>query len=139
MIDMRTILIDFDVHKEIERRRRSFKETPNDVLRRNFGLPALMPDETEEIREEPGLAVRGTVIPNGTKLRGTYKGIQYYAEVNEGQIIFNGKKFKSPSAAVMDITHVNTNGWIFWEYYDAVNSEWKILKTLREKAQDPIG
>lgn len=137
-MDLRTILIDFDVHKEIERRRRSFKETPNDVLRRNFGLPAIVPDDPDAIQDEPGLSVRGTIIPNGTKLRGTYKGIQYYAEITEGQIVFNGKKFKSPSAAVMDITHVNTNGWVFWEYYDAVHSEWRILKTLRDKAQDPL-
>ncbi|MDD3806686.1 MAG: DUF2924 domain-containing protein [Candidatus Marinimicrobia bacterium] len=134
-MEMRTILIDFEVHKEIERRRHSFKETPNDVLRRNFGLPAIIPNNTEVEKETPGLAIRGTIIPNGTKLRGAYKGKQYYAEIEEEQILFNGKKFKSPSSAAMDITYVNTNGWFFWEYYDAADNEWKTLKILREKGK----
>jgi hypothetical protein len=40
-------------------------------------------------------------IPHGTHLRMRYKGSEYLAEVNNGKVIWNGRRFKSLSHAAV--------------------------------------
>lgn len=45
-----TVKIDIDVHRAIEARRVTFDQSPNDILRKVFGLPDAAPDPSESTR-----------------------------------------------------------------------------------------
>jgi hypothetical protein len=59
--------------------------------------------------------VDGVAFPNGTEFRCKYKGYCYYAQVCDGALMINGKKFLSPSAAAVSITRNAVDGWLFWD------------------------
>ena len=58
---------------------------------------------------------KGVRFPQGTQFRASYKGQTHLAEVENGALQLNGKRYASPSAAAMSITRVPANGWTFWE------------------------
>jgi hypothetical protein len=66
----------------------------------------------------------GIAFPNGTEFRCKYKGYCYYAQVCDGALIINGKKFLSPSAAAVSITRNAVDGWLFWDCKLPGNSSW---------------
>jgi len=123
------IVIDLDVYKEIKKRLELFDETPNQVLRRVFGLP---PIEKEELMaDRSGLYTKGVYLRDGLNLRKKYKGQILEAEVNDRSIVYNGKSFNSPSAAAIEATGTVVNGWKFWEFFDEISGTWKPLSVLR--------
>lgn len=111
---------------------------PEDVIRRLL-------DKTE--RDEPGsqpseispadLVSRGGRIPHGSNLRATYKGTEYYAEIDDGKVDWNDRRFESLSkAAVAVIRSTGTdrrteNGWRFWEVKTPDSNDWEIAYDLR--------
>lgn len=133
------ISIDLDVHKEIELRRESFDDSPNDVLRKVFKLiisrhPEKKPEISSQIFRAPSaLALKGATLKEGLLLRKYAKGTLHQAIIKNGKIEYNGRVYHSPSAAAWAVTKSSTNGWIFWEYFDAESSDWKILDNLRSK------
>jgi Restriction Enzyme Adenine Methylase Associated len=74
---------------------------------------------------------KGVRLPSGTELRATYKGQTYLARVASGALVFDGKRFNSPSAAAMAITRNPINGWTLWECRLPGQGRWMSLKELR--------
>lgn len=110
---MKTITIDLKVHKELEKRRDSFDESYNDILRRVFRLKPIK--TAEEITSDKKLITRGGTLTEGLKLRAKHKGVTYQAEVIDGQILYQGTLYSSPSSAATAVTGTPVNGWTFWE------------------------
>jgi len=73
-------------------------------------------DESQwKVREEFGPAHEGyywkkVFLPNGTKIKMTYKGKIYYAEVKYKKILHEGREH-SPSQLVNYITNSSRNAW----------------------------
>ncbi len=76
-------------------------------------------------------------VPHGTSLRMVYKGVEYFAEVRDGKVVWNGKRFKSLSdAAVAVIRSTGSdrpteNGWRVWQAQDD-KGRWTPLMDLRD-------
>lgn len=130
---MTTVTVDFEVFKEITRRRTSESVSENDVLREALGLdkkPSLKPVNG---RSEPNNAVfKGVAFPEGTQFRATYKGRTYTAEIRNGLWTDpDGLVRNSPSEAAVKITGKPWNGWRFWHCKRPTDSGWILIDTLR--------
>jgi hypothetical protein len=129
---MQTIEIDFDVYKTLTNRRRSEKETYNDVLRNILGLGLLITTErNSNHRSEGDWITKGVRFPSGTEFRANYKGNLYTAQVQDGSLYLNGKSYNSPSSAAISITGNSVNGWLFWECRFPGHNIWKNLKSIK--------
>lgn len=129
---MPTIEVDFDVFKALTARRPSEDVTENDVLRQLLRLPPQnSPIVTSGSPGPEDWVTKGVRLPAGTELRATYKGQTYLARVSSGALVYDGKRFNSPSAAAMSITRNPVNGWTFWECRLPKQGRWTSLKELR--------
>ena len=125
-----SINIDLEIYRLIENKRESFDETQNEILRRLLGLAS----PVKPIIDSGGISLRYSVfLPNGSRLKKVYKGKEYLAEVKDGYIWVNGKRYPSPSAAAVAVTGSPVNGWRWWEVKRPQDSEWISLDQLREK------
>lgn len=139
MSEMRTIEIDFDVHKMIEAERRSFSEPPNVALRRLLKLPtkATEPLSQERLSSGRGWTGKGVVLPHGTELRMTYGEQHFTGRIVDGVWAVEGKKFDTPSGAAgglaltKDGKHPPLNGWIYWEVKRPGETGWTPINRLR--------
>lgn len=130
---MRTIEVDFDVFKALTLRRPSESVTENDVLRELLGLPTQRQAAATAAGPAPGdWIAKGVRFPAGTEFRANYKGQTWLARVESGALVLNGKRYDSPSAAAMAITHINVNGWNFWECRLPGQASWSLMKGLRK-------
>ena len=57
--------------------------------------------------------VDGVTFPHGTEFQKIYKGELYTGKVEGGALVVNGKTYRSPSPAAVDITGGRVNGWRF--------------------------
>lgn len=129
---MPTIEVDFDVFKALTARRATEDVTENDVLRQLLRLPARgSPMMTSNSPGPEDWVTKGVRLPVGTELRATYKGQTYLARVSSGALVYDSKRFNSPSAAAMSITGNPVNGWTFWECRLPGQGRWTPLKELR--------
>ena len=129
---MPTIEVDFDVFKALTARRPAEDVTENDVLRQLLRLPPrTAPAEQSDSPGPEDWVTKGVRLPAGTELRATYKGQTYLARIVSGALVFDGKRFNSPSAAAMAITRNPVNGWTFWECRLPGQGRWRSLKDLR--------
>jgi len=70
-------------------------------------------------------------IPHGSKLKAVYKGQEYFAEIDDGQVLWNGKKYSSVSKAAVAVIQstgskrTTENGWRFWEVKEPGSNKWK--------------
>jgi hypothetical protein len=148
-----SIDIDFDVFKALTNRRATSETTENDVLRELLGLEpaeasnsgsALQPFidsnpatsarlENNEFRTSTQSAWvwKGVSFPHGTEFRASYSGRYYYANVDDGAIVYNGKSYKSPSSAATAITNTSVNGWNFWECRLPGEKVWVSMRRMR--------
>jgi hypothetical protein len=147
---MQEIMIDFEVFKALTARRVDERHTYNDVIRDLLNLDSLLEpsDAVDWILEgesDPGhrfvslasigapkgFSARGIYLPNGTRLKATYKQSQYMASIDGGcWIDADGKSHKSPSAAAKSITGSNVNGLRFWHAKRPTDTEWRRLDML---------
>lgn len=136
---MRTIDIDFDVHKKIELERTSFEESPNTALRRLLGLPeqAQAQQATEGALKSGWRDKDGLVLPHGTRLRMTYGGRTHEGVIDRGAWVVEGDNYYSPSGAAgvartKSGSSTKLNGWNYWEVQLPGSSNWnKILELSR--------
>jgi hypothetical protein len=147
MREVRTIEIDFEVHKRIEMERQSFSESPNAVLRR---LLKIAPEKSSPVQQKPKSSSGsswhrdGVELPHETKLRMYYNNNLSEGVVMNGVWIVNGKAFTTPSeaATTLGITkqgkQTNLNGWNLWEAQLPGANEWMTLAALREKSKKRI-
>ena len=129
---MPAIEVDFEVYKELIRRRPSEAVSENDVLRQVLGLASQRVSANASSSPAPGEWVtKGVRFPAGTEFRATYKGKIYLARAENGALVLNGRRFDSPSAAAMSITGKPVNGWTFWEGRQPGRTAWQIIKAQR--------
>lgn len=143
---MKTIEIDFDVHRMIEAERQGFHDTPNAVLRRLLQLdPA--PAEPESGFADAPMALlapperpwvwKGVELPQGTELRLNYAGVEARGHVVEGRLNFSGAGYRSPSPAVARVVEtargdrVRVNGWKHMDARRPGDDRWIPLDELR--------
>lgn len=136
---MRTIEIDLDIHKLIEAERRSFSETPNEVLRRLLLLQKAQA-KTSDINDTPprDWHGKGISLPHGTELRMEYNGKRHTGEIKDGLWLVNGQTAKSPSdaastvATTKDGKRPSLNGWIYWNAKRPNDQNWVSIESLRQ-------
>ncbi|WP_133254306.1 hypothetical protein [Phenylobacterium deserti] len=136
---MRTIAIDFEVHKLIEMERTSFDETPNAALRRLLGLPRSSARTEGDHAKGPGWTCDGVHLPDGTQLRMSYSGRSHRGEIDGGTWLVEGQRFRSPSGAASGVArtrsgkHPRLDGWIYWEALLPGTEEWIRILELRSR------
>ena len=138
---MHTIEVDFDVYKALTLRRPTESVTANDVLRELLGLPrashvsysAQMPAAIVPPTDPGAWISKGVRFPHGTEFRAHYKGETHLARVEKGALVYNNKRYDSPSAAAMAITGSPVNGWTFWECRMPGQAAWQIIKARRPR------
>lgn len=141
MREMRTIEIDFDIHKLIEAERQSFSEVPNTVLRRLLKLEnADVPESQPSLSPDPDRGAwiwKGVKLPAGTELRMEYRGKEHRGVIQNSAWVVEGETFKSPSAAAGGVTvtrngaRPSLDGWKYWFVKLPGNPEWTALGNLR--------
>lgn len=138
---MPTLDVDFEVWKALTAMRRSEADGYNDVLRRLLKLDAAEPEPMPRPPSHPiiqGLTrpwlIKGIVVPHGSEMRMTYKGVTYTATVKNGEMEFpDGRTFTTPSKAAGAITKTMVNGWLMWECRLPNSSSWVPLDALRKR------
>ena len=136
MSELRTIEIDFDVHKTIEKERRSFSETPNEVLRRLLRLGGQPPAAVATPAGHRAWSGKGVTLPHGTELRMRYNGRQHSGAIENGRWLVEGRSFNSPSAAAGGValtkagTRTSLDGWIYWHAKRPGDAHWIAIKEL---------
>ena len=139
---MRSVEIDFDVHKLIEAERRSFAETPNTVLRRLLGLGESKEQVNANSEEDRtpmsgAWSGKGVTLPAGTKLRMEYRGQQHFGVIKAASWVVDGNRYRSPSAAAGGSartkkgTQTYLDGWKYWWIKRPGDERWLPLKALR--------
>lgn len=103
------IELDFDVWQALQAARKSEADSTSAVIRRAMNLP-----EPQKQRR-PWITKDGT-FHDGTPFKAEYKGGEYYSKVVDGALVFEGERFKSPSAAARKITGGAVNGRVFWKF-----------------------
>lgn len=119
-------------------------DTADDAVRRVLDIAENAELKTGSITvPRPGrdLVAIGGRIPHGTRLRAKYKGKEYQARVQDGQFIWDGDGYSSPTEAAIAVIQStgskrNTeNGWRFWsEYFDRDEQRWVPTRELRRKS-----
>lgn len=138
MADMRTIEIDFEIHKRIEAERRSFSETDNTILRRLIGIR----DAIGATPANGNAAARGWLgdsvkLPHGTELRMKYNGRLHTGKIDNGDWFVEGVRYNSPSAAAGGVARTkkgdktSLDGWNYWEAKLPGETNWKAIKRMR--------
>ncbi|NJM29609.1 MAG: hypothetical protein HC855_05465 [Rhizobiales bacterium] len=144
MAELRTIEIDFEVHKKIEMERQSFAEMPNSVLRRLLKIDPQESRSNDSARSAPqtggrSWAGKGVMLPHGTELRMEYNGRVYSGRIENGRWFVEGKAFKSPSAAAGGVAltksglHPSLDGWTYWYVKQPGETDWAPIATLRRR------
>ncbi|MGH6967946.1 MAG: DUF2924 domain-containing protein [Stellaceae bacterium] len=143
---MMTIEIDFDVYKALTARRADEAVSYNDVLRallglsqpaaglrRLFGLGGGKASTHGFSKDDlSGWIYKGIRFPSGTLLRAKYKGKVHNARIERDGIVFDGKRFATPSDAARAVTRTNVNGWRFWQCQLSGDVGWRRLDALRQ-------
>lgn len=145
-MQLKTIEIDFDIHKMIEAERKGFNEPEYVALRRLLKLPELSAGEPEgdEINRD-GIPFRedGVEILHGSDARMRYmRGTQLYeGRFLDGKLVVDGVAYPTLSAAASDLARTkegkktSLNGWIYWEVKAPGTSRWKKMSDLRDQVK----
>ncbi len=145
---MKTIEIDFDVHRVIELERKGFEEPENAALRRLLKLPEVPHDERHVSANPPEVAAgkilhgrpwsgKGVTLPHGTELRMAYRGQIVRGFIDEGVWVVEGKRTISPSDAAGSAVvtkngeRPSLNGWVYWEVKRPNDANWRPLRNLK--------
>ena len=92
------------------------------MAKNNFGNP------------EMGYQWQQVFLPNGTKMRITYKNRNYFAQVQNERVVADGKKYSSPSEWVSaKADNTSRNAWRDVWIMRPDESAWRFANTLREK------
>lgn len=128
-MDVQTIQVSDQTYALLQALARPFEDTkPEDVIVRlirevsdpSKAEPVVRDRDSSRLGGRP-LSSHSGSIPHGARLRATYKGQEYVAEVRDGYVIWNDTSYTSISAAAIGViqstgSHRGTeNGWRFWE------------------------
>lgn len=140
---MPMVTISYELFKRLQRHAVPLVDTVEEVIER--ALDALDGADANASSPVPGgptppgsdLVSYVGRVPHGTSLRMVYKGVEYFAEVHDGKVVWDGKRFKSLSdAAVAVIRSTGSdrpteNGWRVWQAQDSTG-KWTPLVDLRD-------
>ena len=135
---MKTIEIDIDVHKAIERERVDFSETENSILKRLLNVSKKSVDHMNT--DQKPWTGKGVTIPHGSEAKMSYNGIEYYGKIENGNWNVEGQLFHSPSAAASNVAktkyggNTSLNGWHYWEIKFPNSSTYSPLWKMREES-----
>jgi SeqA protein N-terminal domain len=150
MNQMKTIEIDFDIHRLIEIERKGFDESENSALRRLLNLSskidlqsstkhgAIVAPETTISQGRPWSG-KGLVLPHGTELRMEYRGQVVRGVIENGVWSVEGNKTTSPSDAAGSAVvtkngeRPSLNGWVYWEVKRPTDATWRKLKSMKPR------
>jgi hypothetical protein len=121
---MEGIKTDSDLRDKISSQQFSKKTSHRMVSEPSFKMDRIHPKSSQNTIGDVSWVVDGVAFPNGTEFRCKYKGYCYYAQVCDGALMINGKKFLSPSAAAVTITRNAVDGWLFWDCKLPGDSSW---------------
>lgn len=141
---MKTIDIDIEVHKRVEADRATFEESENDILRRLLGLPKSnsyqafqgASDGTSGSGGGAAWSSGGVSLSHGTPLEMHYGGRKIEAKIDDGAILYNGKRYKAPSPAAIEAVvdcggpPAARNGWNDWSAF-LPNGTKRTLSSMR--------
>ncbi len=138
---LKTIAIDFDIHKLIEAERRSFDEPEHCALRRLLGLSdiEMASTSTDEIGCGLPFVEDGVSVLHGSDARMRYlRNTQLYeGKFLDGKLVVNGTSYATLSAAACDLARTkegkktSLNGWLYWEVKFPGTSRWRKINELR--------
>ena len=128
---MESIKTDSDLRDEIPSQQSSKKMSHGEVSETSFKMDRIHPKSSKNAVGDVSWVVDGVAFPNGTEFRCKYKGYFYYAQVCDGALMINGKKFLSPSAAAVSITRNSVDGWLFWDCKLPGDSPWVNICALK--------
>ena len=124
---MRSIKISEEVWDELSKEGK-FGETPDDVLRRKYGI------EDNNYQQINGRTRRGLLPPEGTKCRMKYFGKFYYGVIVKDYIhIDEIGDFTSLSGGSKGITRTERDGWYDWYFILPGDTEWIFANDWRQK------
>ena len=149
---MPSIKVSQDLYMALERLREPQDKRMTDMLWRwveERGIRRTEPNSMEQgwwhVGDAgEGLSASSMTIPNGATLRARYRGKYFHATVEAGEIVFDGDRYGSPSAAARAVLGkqrvvggaANVNGWRFWEMeYPAGSGHWRRLDSFRKPWQ----
>ncbi|MCC5972442.1 MAG: hypothetical protein JJT81_00155 [Rubellimicrobium sp.] len=137
---MRTIDIDFDIHRLIQLERRSFDEPEYVALRRLLKLGPPPEDETpQKDKSMRPWSKGGITLPHGTELRMEYNGILHLGRIADGMWEVEGHREKSASGAASAVARtrdggkVNINGKAYWQVRRPGDTDWTPYADLKRK------
>ena len=92
------------------------------------------PDPAPDLSPTAGSWIgKGVVLPASTRLRATYKKQECLAVVEDGQILYQGEHYATPSGAGRAaVGRQSCNGWAFWEVKRPGDAGWRVLSSLRD-------
>jgi hypothetical protein len=129
------IEISFERWKQLTALLLSENDTYDEVLGRVLDRCQEAPAREMPIskRSSGGAYYKGVFLPNGTKLRATYKGRTHFGSIVDGEWTDNstGEVRSSPSQAAFEITESGVNGWLFWSVKRPHDPDWQTLNALR--------
>lgn len=140
----RPIDIDFEVYQLIVIEKRGFDESDNAALRRLLGLDT---SERVEAPLEPkplqpprsgSWSGKDIALPEGTRLRMTYGGIEHNGTVVGGKWEIEGQRYNTPSQAASAVARTKRggktrlNGWKLWHVKRPSDTGWVSLDRLRD-------
>jgi hypothetical protein len=139
------VSIDSDVFKRLQEIATPLVDDVNTVIKKLINLweekekKSVNPQVVDEPAEKYWVDSRGASFLVGLKLRASYYNQKFDALITDKGISFLDKVFDSPSAAAMHAKRVAgaksssicTNGWKFWEYFDAKKGRWLQIDDLR--------
>lgn len=137
MTELRTIEIDFEVHKRIELERQNFAETPNAVLRRLLKIGGRAASRAKARRRGHAWVGKGVILPHGTELRMKYNGRVHTGVIKDGAWLVERGLYKSPSAAAVAVARTkegnrtSLDGWIYWQVKRPGDADWADISSLR--------
>lgn len=148
-MQLRTIEIDFEIHKAIEAERRSFDEPEYVALRRLLKMEdveAPKSPENEVGRDGRPFVEDGVSVVHGSDARMRYlRGTQLYeGKFLDGMLVVDGTAYPTLSAAASDLARTkegkktSLNGWLYWEVRAPGTAKWRAMKDLRDRAQHQL-
>jgi hypothetical protein len=151
---LRSMEIDWDIHKLIESERKGFDEPPHLALRRLLNLPDQKPHralssespEAEAFTNGVPWFDDGVKIPHGSKARMRYghNKQEYFGEFLNGLLVVNGIPFDTLSKAANELARTKNgkttqlNGWRYWEVQRPTDTNWILLGDLRDEARKEL-
>jgi hypothetical protein len=142
MQQMRSVEIDFDVHKRIEIARQAFEESPNDVLRRLLGIDGSPAVSSPNVNSSGPVGKawfgKGVELPHGTQLRMEYNGKVHTGLIDNGVWKVEGTESGSPSDAAASVARTkdggkpSLNGWNYWQVKRPNDRTWRPISGLRK-------